>query len=1035
MEVPRILIDQIKEGQVVLFLGSGASKGAIHPHGDSPPDGNQLRNLIVDKFLAKEFVGRPLDQVVEIAISESDLFTVQEYIYKIFNEFKPSSFHKLIPAFKWAAIASTNYDLIIERAYSDAVEKQQKPVVFTKNGERIEEKLKTLDSVIYLKLHGCITNISDQNLPLILTPEQYVTHRKGRSRLFDRMKSLAYEYPILFVGYTLSDPDIRSIMLELNELGDAKPRSYLLAPNVTDQDERFWESRKITSIKGTFQDFIEQLQVDIPKGIRSLSALVQHDLPILSRLRISEKVKPSESLITFITRDTEYVHKSIKTDKFDAKTFYKGFFVNWSPILSNLDVHRSITDIIMSEIILATEEEKREVVELYLLKGHAGSGKSVILKRLAWDAATEFNKLCLILNYSSSPDYAAFAELSRLYGERIFLFIDPISEYTDLVETFIIRARKDKLPLTIIAAERNSEWNINCDNITGFLTDSYSLKYLSEKEIEGLIELLTKHDSLGHLKAKSLDDQKKALSKRAGRQLLVALHEATLGKPFSDIVFDEYKKITSLKAQALYLTVCIMHRLGIPARAGLISRVHGIPFRQFRDELFEPLESIVFAKMDDIIHDYVYLSRHPRIAEMVFERVLVHPQDRFDEYIKILNEIDVDYKSDFEAFKGLTNARQLLDIFKDPQMIRQIYKTATNRVGENPFLLQQESLFEMNSSGGSLDKASSLLQKAYKIAPHIKSISHSLSELALRKADNSEKAIEKHKYRNESRSIVLEIIRSGNNQSGHAYHTLIKIGLDELHELINNREKDDLIIAKKILDIEKYINIALQKYPQESFILDSESRLQVLLKDYPAAVKSLEKAHTLNPRSPYITLRLSRIYETNEDLGKAIDVLKQCLESNPGDKSVNFRLAYLLQKNSVVNIEEIAHHLRRSFTKGDSNYAAQFWYARILYIQGNHDGAMEMFRELSRLNIDIQLKKEPRGVIKKNGAPDKFSGTLSRLESSYCFIVRDKHQDTIFSHIAYTKRETWNSLSTHKRVTFELSFNYHGSFAINIDCE
>ncbi len=31
MDIPKILVDHIREGQVVLFLGSGASIGAVQP--------------------------------------------------------------------------------------------------------------------------------------------------------------------------------------------------------------------------------------------------------------------------------------------------------------------------------------------------------------------------------------------------------------------------------------------------------------------------------------------------------------------------------------------------------------------------------------------------------------------------------------------------------------------------------------------------------------------------------------------------------------------------------------------------------------------------------------------------------------------------------------------------------------------------------------------------------------------------------------------------------------------------------------------
>jgi len=113
MEIPKSLLDQIKEGNVVLFLGSGASFGALHPMGINPPIGIELSNMIVKKFLSDEFLDMPLQYTSEIAISEYNLPTVQNYIYEIFEPFYPNDFHRLIPNFVWKAIVSTNYDLII----------------------------------------------------------------------------------------------------------------------------------------------------------------------------------------------------------------------------------------------------------------------------------------------------------------------------------------------------------------------------------------------------------------------------------------------------------------------------------------------------------------------------------------------------------------------------------------------------------------------------------------------------------------------------------------------------------------------------------------------------------------------------------------------------------------------------------------------------------------------------------------------------------------------------------------------------------
>ncbi|MFZ3156050.1 MAG: SIR2 family protein [Smithella sp.] len=1032
--LPRALIDFMKEGRVILFMGAGASFGATHPENLKIPNALELSDLIAKKFLGTDYLGKPLTYVTELAASETDLFTVQEFIARIFQDYQPAEFHKLIPTFVWSSIATTNYDLIVERAYDAVKTRLQKPVVFKKNGERVEDKIKEPNSVFYFKLHGCITDINDKAVPLILNPDQYVSFKKGRGHLFERLIAMAYEYPILFVGQKLADTDLRTMLLELNSLGGAMPRSYICMPEITPEEERFWESKRMTCIKMTFDSLLKELDGEIPKNVRALSTFVKKERhPIISKFKSPSGIEPSQNLLTFLSRDSEYISKEYKSSSIDPKSFYKGYFVDWTPIIDNLDAKRSITDRIMSEVILATEEDKRGSVEFYLIKGHAGSGKTVILRRLAWDAAIEFNRICIALKRASFPEYESILELYRLCKERIFLFIDPINEYLDVTERFIYRARQDRIPLTIIGAERHNEWNSLCEQLDVFLTDVYEVKYLSEKEIGQLVDLLEKHKSLGHLEGTTKTQQIEALAKRAGRQILVALHEATLGKPFEDIVFDEYKSITSPQAQSLYLTVCILHRLGVETRAGLISRVHGISFEKFRESLFKPLEYIVFASKSDILNDFIYRSRHPHIAEIVFERVLINVEERFSEYVKIISSLDVDYDSDREAFKGLTNARQLLTLFKDPQMIRQIYKTASARDEENPMLMQQEAIFEMNSTGGSLERATEILQRAHKKASHKASIAHSLAELSLRKADKTSNLLQKNKLWQESRSMALELIKSGSIYP-YPYHTIVKIGLEELNQLFH--EGNESLIESKIRDVDKDLSKAIQYFPDDSFILDSDANFNEMISHNPRAIESLRKAFSVNKRNPYIASRLAKMYEYAGEAPKAIDVLKECLEANPSDKGVNYDVAKLLSKFSGANPAEIKHYLRRSFTEGDTNYLAQFWYARFLYLEGDHPGAIKLFKNLSDINIDSRIKNLPRGKITNGGSePIKFSGFLSGLEFSYGFIKRDRIQDRMFTHYTYNSKSEWKKLRINTRVNFIMAFSYRGPIALNLSPE
>jgi hypothetical protein len=180
MDIPSALVESVREGRVFLFLGAGASIGAAAPDGSTPPNGPQLGKLLADKFLGGEDADQPLNIIAEYAVSETDLLTVQEFLRDIFSTFEPAGFHCLIPTFKWAGLATTNYDLLVERAYNAVEHRLQEVVPFLRDQDRVEERLRNEDAIPYLKLHGCISHSDDPDLPLILTIDQYVTHRHNR---------------------------------------------------------------------------------------------------------------------------------------------------------------------------------------------------------------------------------------------------------------------------------------------------------------------------------------------------------------------------------------------------------------------------------------------------------------------------------------------------------------------------------------------------------------------------------------------------------------------------------------------------------------------------------------------------------------------------------------------------------------------------------------------------------------------------------------------------------------------------------------
>lgn len=454
------------------------------------------------------------------------------------------------------------------------------------------------NSLMYFKLHGCISEIIDENLPLILTINQYIDYQKNRSNLFERLQSFSADYPVIFVGHSLADADIRATMKLISQSRENQPRHYLVAPQMTDEAGRYWENRKISPIRMNFSEFMRKLKEHITPNERILSFARNNytqEHPISSRFQSGSRL-PTQSLFEFLDKDVDYIHKNINSQETNPKLFYKGYFNDWDPILKNLDVKRKITEDIISEIFLIEEEDRMNKQELFLVHGNAGSGKTVLIHRLAFEAGANFDKLCLVYKSDSSIDYNRLQEISELTGERIYLFVERLHERIEEIKFVINKCKKDNVPITIIGTERTNIWNTLCSELLPFITREYSLKYLDDIEIKNLILLLEKHDSLGYLTNKSYEDKVSALSEKAGRELLVALYEATAGKNLADIVMDEYNKIPSEEAQSIYLTICTFHRVGTYARAGNLSRLHNVNFSYFNEKLFKPLESVVYTK-------------------------------------------------------------------------------------------------------------------------------------------------------------------------------------------------------------------------------------------------------------------------------------------------------------------------------------------------------------------------------------------------------------------------------------------------------
>jgi len=1035
MDLQENLVRQVRQGRAVLFLGAGASLGARTPDKREPPLGDELRNRVAERFLTGDYSSENLAWVTELAISATDLFEVQDFIADQFRDLRPADYHLLIPTFRWRGIATTNYDRVLETAYSTSSGAVQTVVPFLSNADRVDEKLRDPSSLALLKLHGCITHTHDPQLPLILTIDQYTTYRDGRTRLFQMLEEWGSENTIIFVGHRLQDPNLRGIILDLSERIPSRPRYLLVRPGVNDVERDFWSKKHISVLDDTFEDLLRALDAAIAKSMRPLAAKLEADHPI--RLRFVVKDKASPALLEFLANDFEYIHEGVPSGEGDPSRFYSGFGLDWYPILLDLDVRRGLTNKLLEDVILRPEEDRPSQVELYVVKAEAGAGKSVLLRRLAWEASNSAGVLCLRSRGTAPPSLEALRELSEATGDRIFLFIDNAADYLLVIRELLEFAQSRKLRLTLITAERVNEWNVRCEDLEEYLSDQYQLYYLSRSEIETLVQLLTKYDALGpNLANKTFEEQVDEFEKRAGRQLLVALHEATHGRPFEEILLDEYEGIIPPEAQRLYLTACVLNRLKVPVRAGLISRVHSIPFEDFREHLFRPLEHVVHV-IQLPWGDYAYRARHPEIAQIVFEQVLTDSTERFNEYIRIVRALNPVYSVDYEALRGMLRSKWIHDLFPSYEDAKAIYDSAREILGDDAYLLQQMANYERIRPNGNLPLARTLLDKARQLDPLDSTIVHTLAEVLRARAEAADKKLERARFRSEARAL-LGSITSTSPSARYATVTKLKLCIDGVRDLLTEESSTDRDIDEAVRDAERAFENARQRYPGDRFVLTAESEFAKLLEDHERSFEALKRARNSNPRDPFIASRLAAILVSRGDLDTARAYIEEALESNRGDKRLNFQYGELLRAKMETPPEDLAYYYRRAFTKWDHNYESQFWYARFTF-ESNDPAKVreskEVFRHLREIPMSYEDRIRSQDAMGGLSDPRQFSGTITRVEATHGFVSIDGRGDWVFFHETEVAEGVWDHLSSGTRVIFAIGFSLRGPKALDLRLE
>lgn len=242
------ILSAYRNQNLILFVGAGVSKNLGLPTWDS---------LI--SHIAQELGYDP-----EIYKSFGDSLALAEY-YRVINggigplrswmdtnwhtsntDVSNSEIHKLIANLDFPIIYTTNYDRWIEKSY----EFYNRPYIKVASVSDIPKITDGLTQIV--KFHGDF----DDDKTIVLDESSYYERLEFESPLDIKLRSDILGKSLLFIGYSLTDINIRLLFYKLAKLwkrnndGAAQPRSYIFTHRPNPIQEKIleqWGIRMITS--------------------------------------------------------------------------------------------------------------------------------------------------------------------------------------------------------------------------------------------------------------------------------------------------------------------------------------------------------------------------------------------------------------------------------------------------------------------------------------------------------------------------------------------------------------------------------------------------------------------------------------------------------------------------------------------------------------------------------------------------------------------------------------------------------------------
>ncbi|EHK2304541.1 SIR2 family protein [Clostridium perfringens] len=244
-ESKRIINKAARNNKLVVFVGAGVSMNSGYP---------SWQDLIKDFAYGLDYDMREssFDELLRIPQYYYNARKEKEYYDVIYNKFniksEPNNIHDLILELNPAHIITTNYDDLIER-------KANSKGMFYDVVAKDSDLAYSFNNKMIIKMHGDLKNKN-----IVLKEDDYMSYFNNFKLIQNYIKSLISTHVVLFVGYSVSDVNLKYIFQWVRDiLKNNFQQAYLLECNSEKEfnqlEFEYYKNRGINVLYSKYSNF------------------------------------------------------------------------------------------------------------------------------------------------------------------------------------------------------------------------------------------------------------------------------------------------------------------------------------------------------------------------------------------------------------------------------------------------------------------------------------------------------------------------------------------------------------------------------------------------------------------------------------------------------------------------------------------------------------------------------------------------------------------------------------------------------------